>query len=113
MTIDLTLGTVSATLGIAGGIGKIIHSLVNVALEKRDDKIKELESAHRAVRETQGTLFGKLDALHREHQDYRLHVAETYIGEAKIEKLLGPIVNRLERIENDLRGDRERDRRPA
>lgn len=110
MTIEITPGTVSATLGIAGVVGKIIHSLVNVALEKRDEKIKELEGAHRAVRDTQGTLFGKLDQLHREHQDYRLHVAETYIGEAKIEKLFAPVISRLERIENDLRGDRERAR---
>lgn len=110
MTIEITLGTVSTALGIAGAAGKIIHSLVNVALEKRDDKIRELEGAHRAVRDTQSTLFGKLDALHREHQDYRLHVAETYIGEAKIEKLIMPILQRLDNIERDLRGERERTR---
>lgn len=106
MTIEITLGTVSTALAIAGTAGKIIHSLVNVALEKRDAKITELEGAHRAVRETQSILFGKLDTLHREHQDYRLHVAETYIGETKIEKLLLPVLQRLDNIERDLRGER-------
>lgn len=119
MTIDITFGTVSAALGVATAVGKVVHSLVNVALEKRDGRIaaleatneskaRELESAFRVVKDTQKTLFDKLDALTHDHQAYKLHVAETYIGEAKIEKLVAPILERLSRIEDDLRRERTR-----
>ncbi len=111
MTIEITLGTVSTALAIAGTAGKIIHSLVNVALEKRDLKLAELEGALKAAREvdasTRRILFDKLDAQHNALQDYKLHVAEHYVGEAKLEKLIAPILTRLDGIERDLRGERQ------
>ena len=50
-------------------------------------------------------LFSKLDTTTRELQDYKLYVAETYVNQAALEKMLHPIERRLEAIENDLRGD--------
>lgn len=111
MTIEITLGTVSTALAIIGTAGKIVHSLVNIALEKRDAKLLELEGSLKAARETDAAtrriLFDKLDAQHNALQDYKLHVAEHYVGEAKLEKLIAPILTRLDGIERDLRGDRQ------
>lgn len=113
MTIEITLGTVSTALGIIGTAGKIVHSLVKIALEERDAKIAEMGSSLKAARETDAAtrriLFDKLDAHHKEFTDYKLHVAETYIVETKMEKLLAPVLSRLENIERDIRGER-RDR---
>ena len=103
MTIDISVGTVGAACTVATLVGKIVHSLFTSALEKRDDKIEELNGAWKATRETQRVLFEKLDVHHKEFQDYKLHVAETYLVEAKMEKLVAPILSRLDGIERDLR----------
>lgn len=103
MTIDVSVGTVGAACTVATLAGKIIHSLFSSALEKRDGKLEELNSAFKAARDTQRVLFEKLDTHHKEFQDYKLHVAETYLVEAKMEKLVAPILSRLDSIERDLR----------
>lgn len=117
MTIDISVGTVGAACTVATLAGKIVHSLFSSALEKRDDRIaamekasddkdRELEGAFKAVRDTQKTLFDKLDAAHNDLQAYKLHVAEHYVGEAKLEKLIAPVLTRLDSIERDLRRER-------
>lgn len=117
MTIDISVGSVGAACAVVTLAGKIIHSLVAGALEKRDDRIgvlekagadkdRELEGAFRAVRDTQKTLFEKLDNHHREFQDYKLSVAEKYVGAAALKELLAPLVSRLDSIEHDLRKER-------
>lgn len=109
MTLDISVSTVGAACTVATLTGKIIHSIVVGALEKRDDRIKALEDDRVGLKATQSVLFNKLDKQTDEFAGYKLHVAETYIAEAKLEKIIAPVVNRLERIEDDLR-DQARDR---
>lgn len=90
-------GWLTATATVAGVVGTAGAALMHNALSSRDEQL-------RSVRAAQKTLFDKLDVLTKELHDYKLHVAETYVNEAKLEKLLDPINRRLENIENDLRG---------
>ena len=74
--------------------------------QREDDKKtydKECEKDTENNRETARTLFGKIDENRQELADYKLHVAETYVNQAALEKLLGPIERRLESIEEDIR----------
>lgn len=89
------VGTVAGVLGTGGAA--LIHS----ALASRDTAIDNL-------RRSQTALFAKFDDVVKELHEYKLHVAETYVNEAKLEKLLDPINRRLESIENDLRSERAR-----
>ena len=63
-----------------------------------------------SMRNSQNVLFNKLDAVVLELHEYKLHVAETYVNEAKLEKLFDPINRRLENIEDGLRDDRKHER---
>lgn len=119
MTIDISVGSVGAACAAATLVGKVVHSLVASALEKRDDRIsaleksgadkdRELEGAFKAVKDTQKLLFEKLDNHHREFQEYRLVVAEKYVAAGSLKEMLAPLVARLDSIEHDLRGSRER-----
>ena len=90
--MELSPGWVSAGAAIAGLIGGAL--------------IRWVDGSITAVKNTQKTLFEKLDERGREFQDYRVHVAEIYVAEAKLEKLLDPLARRLESIEDGLREDR-------
>lgn len=125
MNIEITGGSVTVTLGVITAAAKTVHWLVarelerrdkelSVALDARDNTYKndtahaqreldEVRGAFKAVKETQAKLFEKYDAVVRDFNEYKLHVAETYVGEAKLERLIAPIVNRLDSIERDLR----------
>lgn len=132
MTIEITPASVTITIAVGGAAAKIVHWLVGLALERRDAAIKaafdraveaeetageaikvaltakeremdELRGAYRAIKETQGKLFEKHDFVVRELNEYKLHVAERYVGEEKLEKLFAPLVNRLEGIETEMR----------
>jgi hypothetical protein len=124
LVIDVSVGTVGAVCTVATLIGKAVHGLVGTALEKRDEKIKqiesesvkkslELEGAFRAARDTQKILFEKLDAHHKELQDYKLSVAERYVAAGALKEMLAPLVARLEGIEHDLRNGERPERRAA
>lgn len=89
-------GWLTAAATVAGVIGTAGAAFVQIALSTRDQRIASLASG-------QKILFDKLDAAVAELHAYKLHVAETYVNEAKLEKLLDPINRRLENIENDLR----------
>ena len=65
---------------------------------------RALEAGLASIRERNGILFAKLDQQARELHEYKLHVAETYVNQAALEKIFEPINRRLENIENDLRG---------
>lgn len=58
-----------------------------------------------ALKATQKLLFDKADHAVSALHEYKLHVAETYVATAALEKMLHPIERRLEAIENDLRDD--------
>lgn len=89
------VGTVAGVLGT--GSAAVIHG----ALASRDTQLSSLRNG-------QKLLFEKLDVVTKELHEYKLHVAETYVNEAKLEKMLDPINRRLESIENDLRAERSR-----
>lgn len=89
------VGTFAAVIGTAAA------AFLHEAFASRDMQLQ-------AMKNTQGVLFAKLDAVTQELHLYKLHVAETYVNEAKLEKLLDPINRRLESIENDLRQERSR-----
>ncbi len=89
------VGTVAGVVGTAGAA--FMHS----AFAQRDAQIQTL-------RNSQSALFTKFDAVVTELHEYKLHVAETYVNEQKLEKMLDPINRRLESIENDLRQERSR-----
>lgn len=89
--MELSAGWVSAIAAVFGGF---IFPL--------------LSNQIRAVKSTQKVLFDKLDKVTSEFNAYKVHVAETYVAEAKLEKMLQPIERRLEAIEDDLRGSRKR-----
>ena len=61
-----------------------------------------------AVRATQKVLFEKYDAVCDDLQAYKLRVAETYVNQAALEKLLNPLERRLENIEKELREEHKR-----
>ena len=89
--MEISPGWVSAAAAVVGGL---IVPWVNNQIG--------------AVKSTQKTLFLKLDEVTKEFNEYKLHVAEHYMAEAKLEKMLLPIERRLEAIEDDLRGARTR-----
>jgi len=114
MIVELSWQAVTGTAIIGTLLCKIIHGLVSSALEKRDTRITglcedidysitERNKLIGAIKLTQKTLFDKFDAALKELNVYKLHVAETYVNEAKLEKLLAPIHRQLEAIESDLR----------
>jgi|CXWL01.1.fsa_nt_gi hypothetical protein len=119
MTIEISGPAVSAFCVVAALLSKGIHGLFSTALEKRDVAITNLyaelskqNADHNievaGVKSTQKTLFEKLDAVTDALHKYKLHVAETYVIQSALEKILYPIERRLQAIENDLRGERSR-----
>ena len=58
------------------------------------------------VKNTQALLFTKYDNVGRELQNYKLHVAETYVGIDAMEKALAPINATLKELRDELRDSR-------
>lgn len=105
--MEINPGWVSAGAAVGGLVVTVAGFWIRSAFENRDERIKALETLHiadtTALKTTQTLLFAKLDTQNHELQNYKLHVAETYVNQAALEKLLGPIERRLETIEGDLR----------
>lgn len=99
--MEINSGWVSAGCAVSGLVVTVAGFWIRSAFEARDGQIA-------AVKVTQKLLFDKLDTQTRELQEYKLHVAETYVNQAALEKLLTPIERRLENIEKDLRGEHAR-----
>lgn len=97
--MDINPGWVSASAAVGGIVATVATTLIRGAFADRDGRIEALKS-------TQKVLFDKLDNVTTALNDYKLHVAETYVNEGNLEKLLEPISRRLESIEDDLRGAR-------
>lgn len=90
--MEISPSGITAGVAVCGLIGGVI--------------LRWVDNAVRSIRTTQTKIFEKLDLRSKEFQDYRVHVAETYIAEDKLEKIIAPVVSRLDRIEDDLRGKR-------
>lgn len=94
MTIDSGWVTAAATvLGVALTIG---GAWIHNSLSSRDEQISSTRAA-------QKVLFEKLDVVANALQVYKLHVAETYVNQAALQKMLDPIDRRLENIEKEMR----------
>lgn len=128
MVLEITGASLAVTATVVGAAAKLVHWLVAreiirsekdlaEALERRDqriealeravaDKDRELEGAFKAVKDTQKTLFEKLDVHYKEFQEYRLTVAKEYVAVGALKELLAPIASRLDSIEHDLRNQR-------
>lgn len=59
------------------------------------------------IRETLKILFTKHDEVLKELQDYKLHVAEKYVGKETLEKALEPIYAMLKELRDELRESRK------
>lgn len=94
--MELNAGWVSASATVAGVIITVAGMWIRSAFATRDEYIT-------AIKSTQKVLFEKLDIVTRELQAYKLHVAETYVNQAALQKMLDPIDRRLENIEKEMR----------
>jgi hypothetical protein len=92
-------GWLTAAASVAGVLGTASAALMHNALASRDEQISSLRTGQKIA-------FDKIDAQSRDLHEYKLHVAETYVNEAKLEKLFDPINRRLESIEKGLRDER-------
>ncbi len=105
------VGAIGVLFGIASVvIGWFVKSL----MERFKDRIRELSEDVKNARETQKTLFGKIDSLNKdiqdqrlamskEMQDQRVHVAETYVSETALEKTMAPMREMLDDIRQQLK----------
>lgn len=94
--MEISAGWVSAVAAVGSVITAVAGMWIRSAFTARDEQII-------ATKTTQKILFGKFDTVNEDLQKYKLHVAETYVNQAALEKLLSPIERRLENIEKDLR----------
>jgi hypothetical protein len=84
------------------GAGAGVISLIGGAL------IRWIDNSLTAVKATQKLLFDKSDNHGRDLQDYKLHVAETYLTRVALREQLEPIHKTLEEIKEDLRDERHK-----
>lgn len=110
MTFHIDWTAVVGLVTLLGGIAAVIHWLTRSALRSLEDNIESLRQLHvaeaTAIKAGVKLLFEKYDVLNSDVQHYKIHVAETYVNQVALEKLLLPIERRLENIETDLRGKR-------
>lgn len=113
--MEISAGWVSAGASAGGLVVTVAGLWIRSAFEKRDEKIKELrddlatkKAEHNAdvagLKATQKLLFDKLDALSLDLQNYKLHVAETYVNREVLREQLAPINKALDNIQEELRG---------
>ncbi len=94
--MEINSGWVSA-IGTVSGVGITLAGMwLRSAFAARDEQIA-------AAKSTTKVIFEKLDAVTHDLQAYKLHVAETYVNQAALQKMLDPIDRRLENIEKEMR----------
>lgn len=94
--MEISPGWVSSGIAVVGFIGTSIAAWLRSVDTAQESRIIEVKS-------TQKVLFNKLDERNREFQEYRVHVAETYINREVLREQLSPINKALEKIDSDLR----------
>lgn len=106
--MEISPNWVSAAAAVLGVGSTIAGMWIKSAFSSRDELISSQKSAAKL-------LFDKFDGVNRDLQEYKLHVAESYVNQAALEKLLAPafaaVERRLETIESDLRRQRDQDAR--
>lgn len=103
--MEISPGWVSAGATVAIGVGGVLIRWVHGSLkDQRDDHALEVSS----IKATQKLLFEKNDTHSREFQDYRLHVAETYVNREILKEQLEPINRALSEIKEEMREERNK-----
>lgn len=97
--MELNPAWVSATAAVVSIVVVVSSMLIKDAFAARDYAIG-------VVKNTQKTLFDKLDATSNELHVYKLHVAETYVNREVLREQLAPITEGLKEIRDGLRDDR-------
>ena len=98
--MDISPGWASAAAAVTSLVGGgLVRWVYGSLKDQKEDHAAELKS----VRETVRTLFTKYDDVDDKLQAYKLHVAETYVNQSALEKMLAPIQRQLSDIEKDLR----------
>lgn len=96
--MTITAGWVTAIATVVGLLVTIAGFWIQSSFASRDAEINSAKGQ-------QSLLFKKYDEFNSDLQKYKLYVAETYVNQAALEKLLLPIERRLDSIERDLRKD--------
>ncbi len=94
--MEISAGWVDAGAAVSAVVVTVAGAWIHSAFSSRDERLAALKS-------TQTILFDKLDAVTNALQVYKLHVAETYVNQAALQKMLDPIDRRLENIEKEMR----------
>lgn len=84
------------------GAGATVCSLVGGVL------VRWISGSVDGVRATQKILFEKLDDQAKAVQEYKLHVAETYVNRDVLREQLVPIHETLKEIKEELREERNK-----
>jgi uncharacterized membrane-anchored protein YhcB (DUF1043 family) len=88
----------AAWVGVGATVGSIVGGLL----------LRWVDGQIASVKATQKLLFEKYDAQEKDLQSYKLHVAETYVNQAALEKALAPMNKALEEIKEELREERRK-----
>ncbi len=92
--MDISAGWVSASVTAVSLVGGGI--------------VRWVDSSIASVRSNQRTMFEKHDKVERDLQDYKLHVAETYVNREVLREQLAPINAGLKEIRDELREERKK-----
>lgn len=95
--MDISAGWVEAVSGVVTIGVTISGAWLHSAFSTRDARITALGA-------TAKNLYEKHDEDAAKLNDYKLHVAETYVNLPALEKIFAPLNRRLENIESELRG---------
>ncbi len=95
--MDISAGQVEAAAGVAAIVVAVVGSALHNSFAARDERLTGLAA-------TAKNLYEKHDEDVARLNDYKLHVAETYVNLPALEKIFAPLNRRLENIESELRG---------
>ncbi len=98
--MNVSAGWVEAASGAVAVFVTITGTLLHNAFSVRDARLSGLAA-------TAKNLYEKHDEDVARLNEYKLHVAETYVNLPALEKIFAPLNRRLESIETELR-NRER-----
>ena len=101
MTIELSWAAAGACAAVIGLVGKGVYTVISTQKAAHDTDVT-------AIKTTQKVLFDRCDKSSTDLQAYKLHVAETYVNREVLREALAPINRTLERIEDDLRPERNK-----
>ena len=95
--MDISATGVEAASAVAAIAVTIIGAALHNAFATRDERLTALAN-------TAKNLYEKHDDDVARLNEYKLHVAETYVNLPALEKIFAPLNRRLENIESELRG---------